>query len=112
MNHLKQMGYAVQMVIDTTKKLPTGRNGTKQKSVSWAYYLLPYMEENTVYEAYNKNFDADDPGKRPHDAPCRSKCTPAPAAAAPQPIATSTTTKPRRASSPPLHSATTPRTPG
>ena len=61
MNHLKQMGYAVQMVINTKKKLPTGRNGTKQKSVSWAYYLLPYMEENTVYEAYNKNFDADDP---------------------------------------------------
>jgi prepilin-type N-terminal cleavage/methylation domain-containing protein len=61
MNHLKQMGYAVQMVMDTKKNLPTGRNGTDQKSVSWAYYLLPYMEENVVYEAYNKNFTADDP---------------------------------------------------
>lgn len=61
MNNLKQMGLAVHMYTDSKKLLPTGRDGTDQKAVSWAYYLLPYIEENAAYEAYQKNFRADDP---------------------------------------------------
>ena len=52
MNNLKQMGLAIQMHLDTTKRFQTGCNGTDSKSVSWAYYLLPYMEENVIFEAY------------------------------------------------------------
>lgn len=61
MNHLKQIGLAVQMHINTKKVLPTGRNGEDQKSVSWAYLLLPYLEENTVFAAYHPDARVDDP---------------------------------------------------
>lgn len=61
MNHLKQIGLAVQMHINTKKVLPTGRNGEDQKSVSWAYLLLPYLEENTVFAAYHAGARVDDP---------------------------------------------------
>ena len=60
-NHLKQIGIAIQMHINAKKVLPTGRNGEDQKSVSWAYFLLPYLEENTVFEAYHPNDPVDDP---------------------------------------------------
>jgi prepilin-type N-terminal cleavage/methylation domain-containing protein len=59
MNNLKQIGIAIQMHLDTKKRFPTGCNGTDSKSVSWAYYLLPYMEENAVFEAYDKNYRVD-----------------------------------------------------
>ena len=61
-NNLKQMGLAVQMHHDAKKVFPTGRNGTTQKSVSWAFYLLPQLEETAVYEAYDKNLFVSDPG--------------------------------------------------
>jgi prepilin-type N-terminal cleavage/methylation domain-containing protein len=60
MNNLKQMGLAVHMHLDSKKRLPTGRDGLDSKSVSWAYFLLPYMEENTVFEAYRKTFRVDE----------------------------------------------------
>ena len=55
------MGLAVQLFVDSKKQLPTGRNGTDQKSVSWGYFLLPYLEENAVYEAYQPSYPVDDP---------------------------------------------------
>ncbi len=61
-NNLKQMGLAVQMYHDTKKAFPMGRNGTKQTSVSWAYFILPHLEENAVFEAYNKGLPVFDPG--------------------------------------------------
>jgi prepilin-type N-terminal cleavage/methylation domain-containing protein len=60
MNNLKQMGLAVHMHTDSKKRLPTGRNGTDSKSVSWAYFLLPYMEENAIFQAYQKTYRVDD----------------------------------------------------
>ena len=61
LNNLKQMGLAIQMHLDAKKCFPTGCNGTDSKSVSWAYYLLPYMEEGAVFEAYNASYRVDDP---------------------------------------------------
>lgn len=60
-NNLKQMGLAVQMHLDSKKVFPMGRNGRDQYSVSWAYFLLPYIEETNVYAAYKKvdRVDAD-----------------------------------------------------
>ncbi len=59
-NNLKQMGLAMLLHLDSQKTFPTGRNGTDQYAVSWAYYLLPYMEEKNMYTAYVKTARADD----------------------------------------------------
>jgi prepilin-type N-terminal cleavage/methylation domain-containing protein/prepilin-type processing-associated H-X9-DG protein len=64
-NNLKQMGIAVQMHLDTKKVFPMGRNGTDQKAVSWAYYLLPYLEERSVYDSYNKSIPVYDKANAP-----------------------------------------------
>jgi prepilin-type N-terminal cleavage/methylation domain-containing protein/prepilin-type processing-associated H-X9-DG protein len=58
-NNLKQMGLAVQMHHDSKKAFPMGRNDHRQKSVSWAYFLLPHLEEMPVYAAYRKEFAVD-----------------------------------------------------
>ena len=38
-----------------------GRNANSPKSVSWAHYLLPQLEETAVFEAYKKDFRVDAP---------------------------------------------------
>ena len=30
-----------------------GRNATKQIGVSWAYYILPHIEEQAIYDSYD-----------------------------------------------------------
>jgi prepilin-type N-terminal cleavage/methylation domain-containing protein len=60
-NNLKQIGVAIQSHLDTHKAFPMGRNKTDQKAVSWAYYLLPFMEENTIYSSWVSTATADDP---------------------------------------------------
>jgi prepilin-type N-terminal cleavage/methylation domain-containing protein len=60
-NNLKQMGLAMLLHLDSQKYFPTGRSGTgDQYSVSWAYYLLPYMEEKNMYLAYVPTARDDD----------------------------------------------------
>ena len=61
MNNLKQIGLAVQMHIDSKKRLPTGRDGLDKKSVAWSFYLLPYMEESIVFESFRRGTPVDDP---------------------------------------------------
>jgi prepilin-type N-terminal cleavage/methylation domain-containing protein len=51
-NNLKQIGLAVQSHHDTRKQFPMGRNRFDQLAVSWAYYILPYMEETAIYNSY------------------------------------------------------------
>jgi prepilin-type processing-associated H-X9-DG protein len=46
------MGLAVQTHLDALKRFPMGRNRYDQYAVSWAYYVLPYMEESALYSAY------------------------------------------------------------
>ncbi|HZZ29462.1 MAG TPA: DUF1559 domain-containing protein [Pirellulales bacterium] len=61
-NNLKQMGIAIQSHLDVRKVFPMGRNRYDQYALSWAYYLLPYMEENPMYTAYNSSVRDDDVG--------------------------------------------------
>src|SRR5205085_11877564 len=55
LNNLKQIGLAFQNYADTRKGLPPGYTaGTDPDSTApgwgWAAYLLPYIEENSVYQ--------------------------------------------------------------
>lgn len=60
-NNLKQIGLAVQSHHDTRKAFPMGRNAFTQKAVSWAYFLLPYMEETAIYNSWDRNARVDAP---------------------------------------------------
>jgi prepilin-type N-terminal cleavage/methylation domain-containing protein/prepilin-type processing-associated H-X9-DG protein len=60
-NNLKQVGLAVQSHHDTRKQFPMGRNRTDQFAVSWAFFLLPYMEETSVYNSWDSKARVDDP---------------------------------------------------
>jgi len=52
-NNLKQIGIAVQNHHEARRVFPMGRNGINQFAVSWAYFLLPYMEETAIYNSWN-----------------------------------------------------------
>jgi prepilin-type N-terminal cleavage/methylation domain-containing protein/prepilin-type processing-associated H-X9-DG protein len=56
-NNMKQLGLAVQLHHDAKRAYPPGRNATDTKSVSWAYYSLPYLEQQAIYQAYQPTFD-------------------------------------------------------
>jgi prepilin-type N-terminal cleavage/methylation domain-containing protein/prepilin-type processing-associated H-X9-DG protein len=60
-NNLKQIGIAIQNHHDTRKAFPMGRNGINQMAVSWAFFLLPYMEETAIYNSWNSKATVDDP---------------------------------------------------
>jgi prepilin-type N-terminal cleavage/methylation domain-containing protein/prepilin-type processing-associated H-X9-DG protein len=60
-NHLKQISLAVQTHHDVKKSFPTGRDKPTQFGVSWAFQLLPQIEEMALYAAHNKNATVDDP---------------------------------------------------
>lgn len=60
-NHLKQIGLAVQTHHDSQKHFPMGRDRIDQYSVSWAFRLLPQMEEGAVYSTYVKTARVDEP---------------------------------------------------
>jgi prepilin-type processing-associated H-X9-DG protein len=51
---------AIQSHHDTKKQFPMGRNRIDQFAVSWAFYLLPLMEEATLYNAHTSEARADD----------------------------------------------------
>jgi prepilin-type N-terminal cleavage/methylation domain-containing protein/prepilin-type processing-associated H-X9-DG protein len=51
-NNLKQIGLAVQNHHDARQAFPMGRNGIDQKAVSWAFFLLPYMEETAIFNSW------------------------------------------------------------
>ena len=52
-NHLKQMGLAVALSADTQKHFPCGRQTRDPFDVSWAFRLLPFMEELPTFNARN-----------------------------------------------------------
>src|SRR4051794_6965030 len=60
-NNLKQIGVAIQNHHDTRKVFPMGRKGIDQKAVSWAFFLLPYMEETAIYNSWDRNAKVFDP---------------------------------------------------
>src|SRR5690606_39193423 len=67
-NNLKQMGIALQMHHDAKKNFPAGRTNTNAGpgtatsplGVSWAFGLLPYMEQNTIYDSLVNTARVDD----------------------------------------------------
>jgi len=54
-NNLKQIGLAVQMHHDTRKHFPTGRQRSDIQGVSWAFRLLPYMEQKAIFDAFEES---------------------------------------------------------
>jgi prepilin-type N-terminal cleavage/methylation domain-containing protein/prepilin-type processing-associated H-X9-DG protein len=59
-NHLKQIGLAIQNYDDTAKSFPMGRERSDQVGVSWAFRILPQMEETAIYASRNKQQRVDD----------------------------------------------------
>jgi prepilin-type N-terminal cleavage/methylation domain-containing protein/prepilin-type processing-associated H-X9-DG protein len=60
-NNLKQIGLAITLHHDARKSFPSGRNTRDNMGVSWAYRILPYMEESSIYNAYKPTFRCDAP---------------------------------------------------
>lgn len=58
-NHLKQIGLAVNLYHDAQQLYPQGRDSRDQTSVSWAQRLLPYLEEQALHDAHDANFRVD-----------------------------------------------------
>lgn len=56
-NNLKQIGVAIQTHHDTRKSFPMGRNRIDQFAVSWAFFLLPYMEETAIYNSWDSKVE-------------------------------------------------------
>jgi prepilin-type N-terminal cleavage/methylation domain-containing protein/prepilin-type processing-associated H-X9-DG protein len=52
-NNLKQVGLAVAVSDDVTKAFPTGRLTRDMYDVSWSFRILPFMEEQAVFDARN-----------------------------------------------------------
>jgi len=60
-SNLKQIGLAIQNYHDTRKAFPMGRNAWDQYAVSWAFFILPYMEETSIYNSWDSKARVDDP---------------------------------------------------
>src|SRR5262249_13366080 len=60
-NHLKQIGLAILNYHDTHKAFPMGRERVEQYGVSWAFRLLPQLEESAIYSSRDKTRRVDDP---------------------------------------------------
>jgi prepilin-type N-terminal cleavage/methylation domain-containing protein len=52
-NNLRQMAVALPMYHQDRKFVPSGRDRRDQFGVSWAFRLLPYMEDRAVFEAHD-----------------------------------------------------------
>ncbi len=59
-NNLKQQGLAIQMHHDVKQRFPMGRDRFDQFGVSWAFQLLPHLEELAVYQARIATARVDD----------------------------------------------------
>ena len=54
-NNLKQVGLAVALSDDITKTFPAGRLTRDENDVSWSFRILPFMEEQAIFDARNPN---------------------------------------------------------
>jgi prepilin-type N-terminal cleavage/methylation domain-containing protein/prepilin-type processing-associated H-X9-DG protein len=68
-NNLKQVGLAVQSRHDVKKLFPSGRlgrtasggSGVNTFGVSWAFELLPYVEQMPLFQALKRSLPSTDP---------------------------------------------------
>lgn len=65
-SHLKQLGIALQTYHDSQGHFPSARRGTNshpsgtdQWAVSWAFELLPYLEEGVIYDNWDPSERVD-----------------------------------------------------
>ncbi len=66
-SHVKNIALALQNFHDTNKQFPPGRagsprypQGNEQHSVSWAFYLTPFIEETALWDAWVPTARVDD----------------------------------------------------
>jgi prepilin-type N-terminal cleavage/methylation domain-containing protein len=59
-NNLRQLGLAVQTYHDAQGQYPMGREDTDKLAVSWAFRVLPFMEQNAIYQSLQKGVAVDD----------------------------------------------------
>ncbi len=59
-NNLKQIGLALQMYHQGNKMYPPLRIKMDQYAVSWSFRLLPYMEQQAVFDAHDYTKRVDD----------------------------------------------------
>ena len=52
-HHLRQLGLAINYHLEASNVYPTGRDSRSQIGVSWAFHLLPYVEEKDIYYSYD-----------------------------------------------------------
>ncbi len=55
-NHLKQIGLAIQSYHDANGQFPNGRTATNEFSLAWSYAILPQLEQQAIYDAYDPSF--------------------------------------------------------
>ncbi len=53
LTQLKEIGLAVQNYHDTRRVFPMGRTSTTPYGVSWAYSILPHIEQQAIHDARN-----------------------------------------------------------
>jgi prepilin-type N-terminal cleavage/methylation domain-containing protein len=58
-SNLKQIGLAVQSHHDSKGVYPMGRDRFDQFGVSWAFQILPYLEQSNIYQAFIKTQRVD-----------------------------------------------------
>ncbi len=58
-NNLRQLGLAIQLHHDTNQYFPSGRTSRNQIGVSWAFQLLPYLEEVATYQSLRASARVD-----------------------------------------------------
>jgi prepilin-type N-terminal cleavage/methylation domain-containing protein len=51
-NHLKQIGLAIMNHESTRKVFPTGRTTRDPNTYGWTFRLLPYLEEEAIFDAW------------------------------------------------------------
>ncbi|MFM8702545.1 MAG: DUF1559 domain-containing protein [Planctomycetia bacterium] len=59
-NNLKQLGIGIVNYEQARKVYPSGRDTRDQFGVSWAFRLLPYLEQAAIHNAYDKTERVDD----------------------------------------------------
>src|SRR5688500_2633618 len=83
-NNLRQIGLAVTNHHDAKGHYPPGRVREDQFGASWAFELLPYMEQQQIHQAFDESLRVDD------DRNAQAMRTPVPAFYCPsrrQPVA-------------------------
>ncbi len=60
-NNLKQVGLGIVNYEQARKTYPSGRDTRDQYGTSWAFRLLPYLEQSQIFAAYDKTARVDAP---------------------------------------------------